>query len=51
MGNVYLENNTFVDQVGYQPKVDVMVGLPNITCRQTTFVELGNRTILAAGCH
>lgn len=51
MANVYLDNNTFVDQVGYATNVDVMEGIPNVTCLETTFVEHKNRTVLPAGCH
>jgi hypothetical protein len=53
--NVHLENNTFVDDFTQaarpEPHIDVMRGLANITCVDTTFVETqGNRTFRAQGC-
>jgi hypothetical protein len=48
--NVYLRNNTFVDQRGEGTHIDVMKGLVNITCVGTTFVEEGETTHRASGC-
>jgi hypothetical protein len=50
LGGVALRNNTFVDQRGGAVHVDVMAGLPGVTCSGTTFVECGNVTMRASGC-
>jgi hypothetical protein len=52
LANVRLENNTFVDQYGVASPahVDVMTGLPNITCTHNTFVVHGKSTFRASGC-
>jgi hypothetical protein len=57
--NVHLANNTFVDDFTqaarpgphYEPHIDVMQDLANITCDDTSFVGAqGKRTFRAHGC-
>lgn len=48
--NVYLANNTLIDQPGGFTHVDVMDGLVNITCVNNTFVSDGAETHRPTGC-
>ena len=49
--NVLLTNNTVVDaRVADPTHVDVLSGLVNITCRNTTFVVAGHTTARPSGC-
>ena len=50
MSNVVLKDNLIQDQVGFSAHVDVMQGVPNVTCTNTTFVERGVKTFRAQGC-
>jgi len=52
MGGVRLENNTLLDAryAPPDPHVDVLAGLPNVTCADTSFMWNGSRTFRAAGC-
>eukprot|EP00040_Diaphanoeca_grandis_P042547 m.265273 g.265273 ORF g.265273 m.265273 type:complete len:555 (+) comp60984_c0_seq1:250-1914(+) len=49
--NVYLNNNTIIDvRNNGAPRINVMSGLVNITCVNTTFVLNGTVTHKATGC-
>ena len=49
--NVHLQNNTIVDARVAQPtSIDVMPGLRNITCVDSTFVVSGTTTKRTSGC-
>ena len=50
--NVHLKNNTFIDTHGTPSPihVDVMQGLENVTCQDTTYVIGKNTTTRSRGC-
>ena len=50
IGNIVLDSNFIEDQDGFLTHVDVMPGMVNVTCENTTFVEHGKTTHRSEGC-
>jgi hypothetical protein len=50
ISNIALRDNVIEDQIGFAPHFDVMAGVPNVSCANSTFVERGVRTERAEGC-
>ena len=50
ISNIALRDNVIEDQIGFSRHVDVMEGVPNVSCANTTFVERGVRTKRRTGC-
>ena len=50
LGNVQLRNNTLVDPHVGGTHVNLMSGLPNVSCADTTFIVDGAVTTRATGC-
>ena len=50
IGNIVLDSNYIEDQDGFLTHVDVMPGMVNVTCENTTFVEHGKTTHRSEGC-
>ena len=50
IGNIVLDSNLIEDQDGFLTHLDVMPGLVNVTCKNTSFVEHGKITHRPEGC-
>ena len=50
IGNIVLDSNFIEDQDGFLTHVDVMPGVANVTCENTSFVEHGKTTHRSEGC-
>ena len=50
LNNIVLDSNFIEDQDGFLTHIDVISGIINVTCENTSFVEHGNTTHRVEGC-